>query len=186
METKPLGERIGSDRLAGSDTGALRSAFNGDSSARGLFAEAVFLFRTVRSFTIVVVSGIAFVVFIFGIIVGRAAFSTTVVEVVPNDGEVIITSAQADEYQQLAMKLEQAQNEVTVTEGEADFHQAQVATLADEVSRLQSRLGEAQLELNLIVSIYEECVDRLYPLECINDARPEAESFLAELYADQG
>ncbi len=186
METKSLRDRLGSDRLGDKNMGSVRLVSQRESTLRGLIEEARFLLRTDRSFRIVVVLGIVLTVFLFGLIVGKAVSAAPVEEAAPSLGGVVITRAQAEEYQHLAMALEQAENDVAVSEGETDFHRAQAAVLADEVTRLQSMLGEAQLELHLIVSIYEECVERLYPMDCIRDARPEADAFLAELYKDQG
>ena len=60
-----------------------------------------------------------------------------------------------------------------------------MATLSADTETLRRTSNETQVELGIIVTMYEECLDRLYPVECIDNARPAAEAFLAELYAEQ-
>jgi hypothetical protein len=59
-----------------------------------------------------------------------------------------------------------------------------VSALTDQSGRLQSSLNEARLETQIFIGIYEECLSQLYPAQCIAEARPSADAFLAELYPD--
>lgn len=186
MGTKPLGERIGDGRL-GVDSGeSVRSALRRETTVAGFVDEALFLLRADGWLKAVLMAGLGLMLLLVGVFVGRAAFGTTVVEATPGSSSVVITRSLADEYQHLAMDLEQAEGDLSVSEGIAAFHEAQATLLAEEVSRLSNRLSRTQLERDLIVSIYEECVERLYPLECINNAQPELDGFLAELYSQDG
>jgi hypothetical protein len=183
MGTKQLEERIMAGRA---DQDRVRSGFGRQSGIAGVVDEAIFLFRTDRLLRVAAIAFCGLMLFLVGLVAGRLAFSTTTVESAPGGDTVIITRTQADEYQQMGMALEQAESELAVSQGTAAFHETQATTLADEVSRLHSQLSQAQLERDLIVSVYEECAERLYPRECIKNAQPELDGFLAELYSDQG
>jgi hypothetical protein len=183
MGTKPLADRVVAGRA---DQDRVRSGFGRQPGVAGLVDEAIFLVRTDRVLRVAMISFCGLVLFLVGLVAGRLAFSSTTVESAPRDDTVVITRAQADEFQQMGMELEQAESELAVSQGTAAFHETQAATLADEVSRLHSRLSQALLERDLIVSVYEECAERLYPRECIKNAQPELDGFLAELYSDQG
>ena len=72
---------------------------------------------------------------------------------------------------------------MAIAEGEAAFLRSQITAISDEADALRLSFNEAQVELGIIVTIYEECLDRLYPAACIEAARPAADAFLAEFYA---
>lgn len=149
--------------------------------------EAIHLFRTDRLLRFVVFWAGGIMLFLAGMAIGKFAFSTTTVEARPGFADVVITRAEAEEYRQTAIELERTEGELAISQGAAAFHESQAATLADEVELLHGQLSRAQLERNLTVSIYEECVERAYPRECIKNAEPELDGFLAELYSeDQG
>lgn len=186
MGTKPLGERIGAERIGVDHAASVRSAIRRETTLAGFLDETSFLLRADGWLKFVLVSGLGLMMLLIGVFVGRIAFGTTVIETAPSDNSVVISRSLADEYQHLAMDLEQAEGDLAVSNGVAAFHEAQAGLLAEEVSRLNSRLSLAQLERDLIVNIYEECVERLYPLECISNAEPELDGFLAELYAEDG
>lgn len=179
MGTTPLWERV-SGRP---EEDRIRAGIAGRFGMKGIVDEAVYLFRTDRRLRFVVFWSCGIMLFLLGLAVGKLAFSTTTMETSPGARTVTITRTQADEYQQLAIELEEAESRLAVSEGAAAFHEAQAATLSDEVSRLHGELSRTKLERNLIVSVYGECVERAYPRQCIENVEPELDEFLAQLYS---
>lgn len=98
-------------------------------------------------------------------------------------GDLFITVEQADQLRLQSEELQQTRSRLTIAEGEAAYLRSQVAGLTGDVEVLQSSFNEAQIEMGIIVAIYEECMARLYPVACVASARPRADAFLAELYA---
>jgi phenylpyruvate tautomerase PptA (4-oxalocrotonate tautomerase family) len=177
--TKPLGERV-----RGGETDRDRVWSARQSGVQGVIDEAIFLFRTDRLLRFVVLWSCGIMLFLAGLAIGKIAFSTTTLQTNPADGAVVITEAQADDYQQTLLELEQVKSDLAISQGTAAFHETQAAKLAEEVSQLHSELSRAQLERNLTVNVYEECVERSHPRECIENAEPELDGFLAELYSE--
>jgi hypothetical protein len=65
---------------------------------------------------------------------------------------------------------------LAIAEGEAAFLRSRMAAFSDDADGLRRSFNEAQAELGIIVGMYEECPERLYPTECIEAARPAAET----------
>lgn len=176
MSATPLRERVGGNHIDDLDTDSVRSVFRHDSplarllEARSPQAQIVLLATAVAMFG---------VVFLLGFAVG-GGFSESATA--PANGGLFITTDQAALYQQQTGELTGLQDQLDVAQGETAFYRSQLTFLEEDAANLRSALNEARLEMSIIVGIYEECVDRLYPLQCIEAARPEAESFLAELY----
>lgn len=180
MSATPLRERVGANRLEDLDTDSVRSVFRNDFrndspltrlvAARSPQAQIVLLLIAVAMFGLIFLLG-------FAVGGGLSESATT-----PADGGLFITTDQASQYQQQAGELESMQDQLDVAQGETAFYRSQLSFLEEDTANLRSALNEARLKMSIIVGIYEECVDRLYPLECIGAAKPEAEGFLAELY----
>lgn len=176
MSATPLRERVGANRLEELDTDSVRSVFRHDSAmarmmeARSLQAQIMLLAAALAMFG---------VVFLLGFAVG-GGFSESATA--PANGGLFITTDQAAQFEQRASEMEGLQDQLEVAEGEAAFYRSQLTFLEEDAAGLRSGLNEARLEMSIIVGVYEECVDRLYPRQCIEAARPEAEAFLAELY----
>jgi hypothetical protein len=176
MSATPLRERVGGNRLEDLDTDSVRSVFRNELplprllAARSPQAQIVLLLAAVATFG---------VIFFLGFAVGGGLSGS---ETMPVDGGLFITTDQALQYQQQAGELEGLQGELDMAQGETAFYRSQLSFLEDDTANLRSALNEARLKMSIIVGVYEECVDRLYPLECIEAAKPQAESFLAELY----
>lgn len=97
-------------------------------------------------------------------------------------GDSFITIDQAQELRQQAIDLRETESRLAISEGEAAFLRTQVDDLSQDVDVLQSSLDAAQLEMNIVVSIYEECFQRVHPADCVSAARSRADEVLAELY----
>ena len=182
MAPTPLRERVGTEHIDELDTDQVRSVFQSESSV-GRFVES--RFSKFSTGEIAAAGAILALMFVIGFVIGGALSTPEPAEAVPAEGGMFISEAQATEYQQLANKLEETENDVAIAQGESAFHQSQIDALAEDSARMRSAMNQARLEMSIIVSIYEACVERLYPLECIENARPEADAFLAELYAEQ-
>jgi hypothetical protein len=176
MSATPLRERVGDNHLDEMDTDSVRSVFRHDSLLTRLI-EA----RSPQGQLLVLLTAVAMfiVVFVFGFALG-GGFSPSATA--PANGGLYITTDQAARYDQQTAELDDLRSQLDVAQGETAFYHSQLTFLQEDEASLRSALNEARLEMTIIVGIYEECVDRLYPLECIESARPEAEAFLADLY----
>lgn len=184
MPASHLGERMGANRIDEIDPEEVRSVFRTESAGERFLDEAVFLIQNERPLQIGLGLTLAILVLLIGFAVG-GGFTAAPADAVATSGGMFISESQAAQYQQMTSDLREARSQISIMEGQAAFHRTQVETFADDSANLRSSLDESRLELALIVTIYEECVERLYPLECIESARPEADTFLAEFYADR-
>jgi len=180
MEPKRLDERLGPNRIEDTSTASVQAMFR-DRANLARFVEPIS--RSDGLLLIALVAIAVVVVWVMGYAIG-GGFS-------PSETEAGITSrevfgnAQAEQLRQQAIDLQETRTELAVADGEAAFFRSQVAAISEDVERLQGSLNEARIEMTIIIGIYEECLDRLYPVECIESARPAAEAFLAELYAEK-
>ncbi len=179
METKRLEERLGPDRLEDTSTTAVQAIFR-DRSHFARIVESIS--RSDRLLLIALVAIAVVVVWVMGYALG-GGFSPSETAAGITSGEVFVAE-QAEELRQQSIDLQETQSSLAVAEGEAAFLRSQVAALSDDAAWLQGSLNEARIEMTIIIGIYEECLERLYPAECIESARPAAEAFLAELYAE--
>lgn len=97
-------------------------------------------------------------------------------------GDQFITSEQAAEMRSREGELRDTAGRLAVAEGEAAFLRDEAEAAATEIDELQSALNAARVEMSVLVGIYEECMGRLYPADCIAEVRPRAEAFLTELF----
>lgn len=166
---------------------SVQSVFRRKSQLSRYFALIAFRIRTQRNLQIVLVVVVALLVLVFGYAVGGGfgSSSDSAAQAEPTPaGDYFITAEQAAVLRQQTVDLQEARSQLTITEGEAAYLRAQNVSLADDVETLRTSLNRVQVEMSIIVGIYEECMDRLYPAECIAAARPRADAFLAELYAE--
>ncbi len=177
METKRLEERLGPKHLEDTSTTAVQAIFR-DRSQFARIVESIS--RTDRLLLIARVATAAVVVGVMGYALG-GGFSPSETAAGITSGEVF-AAEQAEELRQQSIDLQETRGSLAVAEGEAAFLRSQVAALSEDTAWLQGSLNEARIEMTIIIGIYEECLDRLYPVECIELARPAAEAFLAELY----
>ncbi len=182
VDTKRLEERLGTDRLEDTSSASVQAIFR----ERSPFAQVVELahqrVRAQRPLQIALIAAAVLVVLAIGYVIG-GGFSSSEVAAETPPGEVFITSERADLLRQQSIDLREARSRLAIAEGEAAFLRSQLTVFADEADALRLSFNEAQLELGIIVTIYEDCLDRLYPAECVEAARPAADAFLAELYA---
>ncbi len=184
METKRLEERLGTDRLEDTSTTSVQAIFRERSQLMRTIETILGHVRTRRPLQIALIAAAVLVVLATGYAIG-GGFSANEAAVVTPSGDVFITTEQADLLRQQTIDLQEARSMLAIAEGEAAFLRSQMTMFSDEADALRRSFNEAQLELGIIVSIYEECLDRLYPAECVESARPAAETFLAELYTEK-
>ena len=175
---------MGANRIDEIDPDEVRSVFRTESAGKRFLDEAAFSIQNERPVQIGLALTLVILMFLTGLAVG-GRFTAEPADAVVTNGGMFISESQAAQYQQMTSDLREARSQISIMEGQAAFHRAQAETLAEDSASLRSSLDESRLELALIVTIYEGCVERLYPLECIESARPEADTFLAEFYADR-
>ena len=179
MEEKRLEERLGSNRLEDTSTTSVQAIFRD----RSHFARIVGpISSNHRLLLIALIATGVVVVWVMGYAIG-GGFSPSETAGGITSGDVFITE-QAEQLRQQSIDLRETRGSLVVADGEAAFLRSQVAALSEDADRLQRSLNEARIEMTLIIGVYKECLDRLYPAECIESARPAAEAFLAELYAE--
>ena len=178
MEPKRLDERLGPNRIEDTSTASVQAMFR-DRANFARFVEPIS--RSDGLLLIALVAIAVVVVWVMGFAIG-GGFSSSETEAGITSGEVF-ADAQAEQVRLQSLDLQETRTELAVADGEAAFFRSQVAAISEDVERLQGSLNEARIEMTIIIGIYEECLDRLYPVECIELARPAAEAFLAELYA---
>ncbi len=179
MEPKRLEERLGPNRLEDTSTASVQAMFR-DRANFARFVEPIY--RSDGLLLLALVAIAVVVVWVMGFAIG-GGFSSSETEAGVTSGEVFV-NAQAEQARQQSIDLQETRTELAVADGEAAFLRSQVAAISEDVERLQGSLNEARIEMTIIIGIYEECLDRLYPVQCIESARPAAEAFLAELYAE--
>jgi hypothetical protein len=164
----------------------VQSVFRKKSQLSRYFALMAFRVRTQRNLQIVLIVVVALLVLVVGYAIGGGFSSSS--EDAPAEptaaGDYFITAEQANVLRAQSIDLQEAQSRLAITEGEAAFLRSQNLSLSDHVETLQRSFNRVQVEMGIIVGIYEECMDRLYPAECVATARPQADAFLAELYAE--
>ncbi len=176
---------MGSKRLDEMDTESVRSVFDNGSPIAWLIEEGTVRLKTQRPFQFAAAAAVLFAVFMIGFAIGGGFSSSTAANVVADNGGLFISNEQAADYQQQAIDLEDTRGQLTVAEGDAAFQRSQVAALTEDSAQLRSALNQVRLEMDIVVGIYEECLGRLQPLKCIENARSDANDFLAELYGAQ-
>ncbi len=184
MEKKRLEESLGTVRLEDTSTTSVEAIFRERSQLMRTIEPIFGHVRTRRPLQIALIAAAVLVVLATGYAIG-GGFSANEAAVVTPSGDVFITTEQADLLRQQTIDLQEARSMLAIAEGEAAFLRSQMTMFSDEADALRRSFNEAQLELGIIVSIYEECLDRLYPAECVESARPAAEAFLAELYTEK-
>jgi hypothetical protein len=131
-------------------------------------------------------AGLAALAVLLLLIIGFAlggGFTTSPEAATAATGDYFITVEQADELRAQATELQEAKSQLAIVEGEAAYLVSQTESLTGDLEALQSSFNATQVEMSIIVGIFEECMARLYPAECVAAARPRAEAFLAELFA---
>ncbi len=179
MEPKRLDERLGPNRIEDTSTASVHAMFR-DRAIFARFVEPISLSDGLLLIALVAIAVV--VVWVMGFAIG-GGFSSSETEAGTTSGEVF-ADAQAEQVRLQSLDLQETRTELAVADGEAAFFRSRVAAISEDVERLQGSLNEARIEMTIIIGIYEECLDRLYPVECFELARPAAESFLAELYAE--
>jgi hypothetical protein len=180
METKRLEERLGQNRIGDPSTTRVQAIFR-DRSQFDRIAEPFYeQVGAHRALAIALVAAAVIVVWFLGYAIGRSSPGETA----GNASQDVVIAEQTDLLQQQSIDLQNTRSSLAVAEGEAAFLRSQVSALSGDAERLQGSLNQVRIEMSIIVGIYEECLDRLYPAECIEQARPAADSFLAELYAE--
>jgi len=174
MDAKRLDERLGPNRLEDPSTTAVEAIFRDrtpvERIVEQLYGRRAMLFG--------LLAAAVFVVWIIGYVMGG--------EFAPEAdaaGQAFMAE-QAELSSQQSADLQDTRSSLAVAEGEGAFLRSQVSALSEDAERLQAALNESRLEMSILIGIYEECLSRLYPAECIASARPAAEEFLAEFYAE--
>ena len=177
---------MGTKLLDEKESRPVQSVFRRKSQLTRSMALMAFRVRTQRNLQIVLIVVVALVVLVLGYAIGGGFASSS--EQVPSEptvaGDYFITAEQADLLRQQAIELQEARSQLAITSGEAAFLKSQNVAISDDVEELRRSLNQIQVEMGVIVGIYEECMDRLYPAECVAAARPQADAFLADLYAN--
>ena len=156
--------------------------FRRESPWTHLFGSAYEQIRSQKAFLI---GGAALVVLLL-LIIGYGlggGFTADAASATAQSGELFITAEQADQLRSQATELQETKSRLAIVEGEAAYLRSENDSLTDDLEGLQSSFNSAQVEMSIIVGIYEECMARLYPAECVAAARPRAEAFLEELFA---
>lgn len=180
METKRLDERLGPNRLDDPDTTAVEAIFR-DKTQLTRFVEHVYEASDTHLWTLFgLITAALVVVWVSGFAIG-GGFSASEA----NPAGDAFAAEQTELIRQQSVELQDTRSRLAVAEGQSAFLRTQVTGLTEDGDRLQSSLNEAQLEMSIIIDIYEECLSRLYPAECIEAARPDAEAFLADFYAEK-
>jgi len=159
----------------------VRRVFRKESPWSHLFGTAYETIRSQRALLFGLIALAVFVLFLVGYAVGGGFSSDQAAPAAT--GDYFITVEQASDLRQQAIDLQEARSQLSIVEGEAAYLRNQNDALSGDLETLQSSLNAAQVEMSIIVGIYEECMARLYPAECVAAARPRAESFLGELFA---
>lgn len=133
-----------------------------------------------RKALVVVLAGLAFVVAVTGYLIGRASAAPALVD--PSGG-FFIGEDQAQELRQQATELSESRSRLAIAEGELAFLRTQVSNLTTDSQILQTVADRTQVELGIMIGVYEECLRQPYPAECVEGARLDAEKFIEELYA---
>lgn len=177
---------MGANLVEEKESRSVQTVFRKKSQLSRYLALLVFRVRTQRNLQIVAISVVALIVLVVGYAIGGGFSSSS--EAAPAEptatGDYFITSEQAGLLREQSIDLQEAQSQLAITEGEAAFLRSQNLSLSDDVETLQRSFNRIQVEMGIIIGVYEECMDRLYPAECVAAARPKADAFLAELYAE--
>ena len=184
MDTKRLEERLGTNRLEDTSTTSAQAIFRERSQFLRTIEPILGHIRGQRYLVVALIAAGVLVVLTMGYAIGGGFSATETASIAPPSGDVFITTEQADLLRQQSVDLQEARSSLAIAEGESAFLRSQIATLSDDTETLRRSFNETQVELVIIVGIYEECLKRLYPVACIEDARPVADAFLAELYAE--
>jgi len=185
METKRLEERLGTERLEDTSTTSVQAIFRERSQFLRTVEPILGHLRTRRPLQVALIAAAMLVVLVMGYAIGGGFSARETASDAPPSGDVFITTEQADLLHRQSIDLQETRSNLAIAEGEVAFLRSQMATLSADTETLRRTSNETQVELGIIVTMYEECLDRLYPVECIDNARPAAEAFLAELYAEQ-
>lgn len=159
----------------------VRRVFRKESPWSHLFGTAIEQIRSQKAVLVGLLAVSVFLLVLIGFAIGGGfsndeAASTTA-------GDYFITVEQADQLRQQATELQETKSQLAIVEGEAAYLRSEAAALSGDIESLQQSFNGVQVEMSIIVGIYEECMARLYPAECVAAARPRAEEFLAELFA---
>ncbi len=176
MEAHRLGERVGSHRLEETDARTAKAIFREEHPFRRAVETAYFRMRSRPSlWAAIMVAGVA-AIFAVGFTFGAwvAAPGAT--------SPLVISPEQAQAFHQQATDLADVEGRLVVAEGQAAFFESQTTALSADLEELKRAVNEARTEMVIIVGIYEECMNRLYPVACVEAARPAADAFLAKLF----
>ena len=177
METKRLEERLGPNRLEDPSTTGVEAIFRDRTQFERIVEQIFEQSGAHRWMLLALLAAGVFVVWLTGFAIGGGFSSSDA-----NPAGDVFIGEQTELLRLQSIDLQETRTRLAVAEGEAAFLRTQVTALADDAERLQGSLNESELEMSIIIGIYEECLSRLYPAECIASARPVAESFLAEFY----
>jgi hypothetical protein len=179
METRRLEERLGPDRLEDPSTTQVEAIFRHRTQFERFVEQLFEQSGTHRWMLLALLAAGVFVVWVTGFAIGGGFSSSDA-----NPAGDVFIAEQVELLRLQSVDLQETRTRLAVAEGEAAFLRTQVTALSRDAERLQGSLNETELEMSIIVGVYEECLGRLYPAECIASARPAAESFLAEFYAE--
>jgi hypothetical protein len=136
-----------------------------------------------RSAMVAVLAGFAVVAAMTGYLIGKAGAEPADLD--PSGG-YFITEDQAQELREQATELSATKSQLAIAEGELAFLRTQVRSLTTDSQTLQTEADRMQVELGIMIGVYEECLRQPYPAECVEQALPDAETFLANLYTAGG
>jgi len=179
MDAKRLDERLGPDRLDDPDTAEVEAIFRDKTQFTRIVGQVYEASDTHLWTLFGLITAALFVVWLAGFAIG-GGFSAS--EADPS-AEAFVAE-QTELIRQQSIELQETRSRLAVAEGQTAFLRSQVTGLTEDAERLQGSLNEARLEMSIIIGIYEECLNRLYAAECIAAARPAAEAFIDEFFAE--
>jgi len=96
------------------------------------------------------------------------------------------TDAVPTDTEAAAAELVDTRTALVAAQDEAAVLEAEVVALTADSETLRASAERSRLEMTLVVTIYEECVQQSDPAACVAGARDRADAFLNELFPASG
>ncbi len=159
MEAKRLEERLGPNRIEDPSTAAVQAIFRDRSQVARTLEPLLEQFGAHRALAMALLGAAAALLFLLGFAFG-GGFSDDAPGA-PSQG--VFVDEQTALLEQQSIDLQETRSSLAVALGESAFLRSQVDALTNDAERLQGALNQAQLEMRILIGVYEECLDRLYP-----------------------